>query len=388
MTRIQGSTSARQAGNSSTPYRGVGPDTARPGARPETARAHQIFRHARPSQFPANTRKHRVTRERDSRTMRALSHFDQGAGAWPKLENVLRELRAIEARRDPGERMDWSRATLKRSIARLESSRILQRHGIRRLPGGQWGSRKRTLHPEKLLSLECEPRSKPQCEPLRFKVFELQGSNTKPDKPDTARPETGRAALCSPVSTSEQETTKSKPPEKTPVEATANPTPETPHTEATERTLQQTFLAAFRVLAYQSGDPITAAALVMWIAYRALASEKHRAPESIRYYTRAALEFEYQRPDYQRDAILEEAETRFLKVWPGAAKLIEANMRVKSTRQRSGRMRESSPKPRRHRRTAHPCHVCKRRRKRPQRKLASAHSTRRDRSPAISAASH
>lgn len=150
---------------------------------------HVAFCHARSQQFPAEGRKWRILQERDRGVARALSHFDRGAGVWAKLGNILKELRAIESRREPGDRMTWSRATLKRSLARLELSGILQRKGIRRCPGGQWGSRERTLHPEKLLPRECEPRSKAECEPLRFKDFELHNSRKRaePSRARTAR---------------------------------------------------------------------------------------------------------------------------------------------------------------------------------------------------------
>src|ERR1700688_4341942 len=104
-------------------------------------KAHQVFRHARPSQFTASGRKYRITRDRDSRTMRALSHFDLGAGVWASLKTVVKELRAIEARRDPDDRMTWSQATLCRSIARLESSGVLQPHAIHRIGSKRWGTR-------------------------------------------------------------------------------------------------------------------------------------------------------------------------------------------------------------------------------------------------------
>lgn len=153
---------------------------------------HQIFRHARPRQFTASGRKRRIIQERDRRTAQALSHFDQGAGVWASLKTILRELRVIEARRDPDDQATWSLATLKRSLARLETSGVEQRHGIHHEGRKKWGTRKRTLHPERLLPRsECEPSIRSnvsrrclECDPLEVKDFNTSGSPAKNHHPN------------------------------------------------------------------------------------------------------------------------------------------------------------------------------------------------------------
>ena len=286
-------------------------------------KVHQISRHAWPRQFPRDGRKWRINQERDQRTMRAIAHFERGEGVWASLETILNELQVIEARRDAGDRMTWSRPTLCRSLARLESSGIMKPHGIRRRAGGRWETRRRSLHPEKLLpvSRECETRWKPECETQEVKDFELhnskqtlcrvKGSREKPDEPDTPRPKTGRVAACAEVLSNEVKS-RVKPQPNPCLEETSKPT---------QRTPEEVFLVAYRVLAWVY-DPITAAALVCWVAYRALRGGT--VPRSVRYYTKAAQELDYQRPDYQRQAMLEEAELRLLKVCPEARGLVEA----------------------------------------------------------------
>ena len=155
-------------------------------------KAHQIFRHARPRQFTASGRKRRSTQERDRRAAQALSLFDQGAGVWASLKTILRELRAMEARRDPDDQATWSLATLKRSLARLEASGVERRHGIHHEGRKKWGTRERTLHPERLLPRsECEPsirsnvnRRSLECEPLEVKDFNTSGSPAKNHHPN------------------------------------------------------------------------------------------------------------------------------------------------------------------------------------------------------------
>jgi hypothetical protein len=271
-------------------------------------RPHQIFRRARASQFPKDGRKWRINQERDRRTARMVSHFDRGSGAWPALRTMLREMAAMEDRRTPGDRMGWSRATLCRSLQRLVSAGIVQGHEILRRPGGKWGSRKRSLHPERLLVRECETRWKPEHETQRFKSFAVHSSKPPSDAHDTPRPKTGRRAV---RTDSEPQSVPQLQPETVPVEQAPKP-----------RTPDDAFLTAFRVLAVEQRDATRAASLVMWIAYRALRAGK--IPRSTRYYVKAAQAFEWQWQEHVGSALLEEAEGRFLKVCPRARPLVES----------------------------------------------------------------
>ncbi len=155
-------------------------------------KAHQIFRYARPLQFTAKTRKRRITQERDRRTVQALSHFERGLGVWASRQTVLRELRVMEARREPSDQMSWSLATHKRSLGRLEESGVERRHGIRHEGRKKWGTRERTLHPERLLPrFEREPsirsnvnRRSFESEPLEVKGFEKSDSRANSHHPN------------------------------------------------------------------------------------------------------------------------------------------------------------------------------------------------------------
>jgi len=86
------------------------------------------------------------------------------------------------------------------------------------------------------------------------------------------------------------------------------------------KTSDDAFLVAFRVLAFRLADPLLAAVMVMWIAFRALKAGS--VPRTASYYVRSALQFTRQWPEYQQDAILAFAEERLLKVCPTAKGLI------------------------------------------------------------------
>jgi hypothetical protein len=172
------------------------PEQARiPSPRGAVPKAHQIFRHARPRQFTASGRKRRITQERDRRTAQALSHFEQGFGVWASRKTILHELQVMEARRDPGDRVTWSLATLKRSLRRLEGSGVERRHGIRHEGRKKWGTRERTLHPERLLPRsESDPsirsnvnRQSIESEPLEVNDFKTSDSRANSHHPNQNR---------------------------------------------------------------------------------------------------------------------------------------------------------------------------------------------------------
>jgi hypothetical protein len=111
---------------------------------------------------------------------------------WASRQTILHELQVMEGRRDPGDGMKWSLATVKRSIARLEASGIVRRHRIRHEGLKKWGTRERTLHPERLLPYsECEPsirlnvsRRSLESEPLEVKDFETSDSRANSHHPN------------------------------------------------------------------------------------------------------------------------------------------------------------------------------------------------------------
>lgn len=140
-------------------------------------KAHQIIRRARPTQFRRHGRKFRVNQERDLRVMRALARYDRGAGVWASLNTLLAEVRKIEASLDGGAvQMTWSLRTLVRSLTRLRRDGLIASHEIRRKERARWGSRARSLHPEKFLPRECGARSKVECGAREVKGYKLHTS--------------------------------------------------------------------------------------------------------------------------------------------------------------------------------------------------------------------
>ncbi|HVA18451.1 MAG TPA: hypothetical protein VMV59_12140 [Candidatus Dormibacteraeota bacterium] len=261
-------------------------------------KAHQIIRRARPTQFRRHGRKFRVNQERDLRVMRALARYDRGAGVWVCLDTLLAEVRKVEAGLDGGAvRMTWSKRTLVRSLARLRGDELIASHEIRRKERARWGSRTRSLHPEKFLPRECGARSKAECGALEVKGFELHTS-VKQDTADT------RKSIAPVLSHSAFE-----PKDKTPDEVKKS------------GSADDAFLGAFRVLSYRMMDPLLAACVVMWVAYRALRAGT--TPKTIAYYLRSEKECPAFSCTAQGEAMLAEAHGRLMKICPKANRLVQ-----------------------------------------------------------------
>jgi hypothetical protein len=147
---------------------------------------------------------------------------------------------------------------------------------------------------------------------------------TKQDKQDTPPPAKSAGARA-PSADSSNRKGKVNPKVNTHVNVNSQPALREGQPETPQQTPDDVFLKAFDVLA-QITEPIEAADLVMWIAYRAIVATQRGTgslPRSVAYYTRSAVNLKRQHPDYYAARFLEEAETRLLKVCPTAKPLIE-----------------------------------------------------------------
>ncbi len=122
--------------------------------RPQAA---DLFRHAHPWRFasPDDGRKYRVVRERLRRLARCLARFDRSGNCreiFPAIAKITARLNAAELNYPEGRRFKWSRKTVFRYLDRLERGGIATASGL----SHYHGTRRRELHPERLLSVPLE----------------------------------------------------------------------------------------------------------------------------------------------------------------------------------------------------------------------------------------
>jgi len=159
------------------------------------ALAADLFRHARPWQFPGDGRKSRLIKERERRLTRCCASFDRTMSCeniYSAVDTILRRLRETElvypaVKRKRGrpisgrERLAWSRRTVFRYLARLEKAGILIRGGLN---SQRRKTRRRALHPDKLLFSAVQSGT-PQCgtqstSPRKFHTIRKKRTETHP----------------------------------------------------------------------------------------------------------------------------------------------------------------------------------------------------------------
>jgi hypothetical protein len=135
-----------------------------------TPKPRDVFLHAKPWQFGRDGRKFKVVAERMRRLSRVLARFDRSgdcASIFPSVGTLLEGVRSAE-RNYPEQgapwarRMAWSRRTVFVYLKRLERTGISTASGL----SSYHGTKRRTLHPEKLLSVpieSCIPTARESC---------------------------------------------------------------------------------------------------------------------------------------------------------------------------------------------------------------------------------
>lgn len=155
--------------------------------------AADLFRHARPWQFPGDGRKSRLIKERERRLTRCCAGFDRTMSCeniYPAVDTILRRLRETElvypaVKRKRGrpisgrEPLAWSRRTVFRYLARLEKAGIVSRGGLNTQ---RRNTRRRVLHPDKLLFSPVQSGT-PQCgtqssSPRKFHTIKKKRAET------------------------------------------------------------------------------------------------------------------------------------------------------------------------------------------------------------------
>jgi hypothetical protein len=149
--------------------------TARTSERRYTAgtrslRPRDAFLHAKPWQFGRDGRKFKIVAERMRRVARVLARFDgsgECASIFPSVETILERLRTAELNYPEhaapcARRMTWSRRSVFAYLKRLETGQISSKAGL----SSYHGTKRRALHPERLLSVpleSCTPIPRESC---------------------------------------------------------------------------------------------------------------------------------------------------------------------------------------------------------------------------------
>lgn len=144
-------------------------------------KAADLFRHAQPWRFgkACDGRKFRVVRERLRRLARCLARFDRSGNCreiFPAISTILAKLNAAELNYPEDRRFKWSRRTVLAYLVRLEERGIATAGGLSHCHG----TRRRELHPDRLLSVPCEsctPTPRESC--TRIKSLKFHESRKK-----------------------------------------------------------------------------------------------------------------------------------------------------------------------------------------------------------------